>query len=175
MILDGESKKWYSIPVKLLNSTEKDDFMESKRTEELVTLFERVMNRYLASERKPYRYGERILYRSEIHTVDAIGRNRDINITGLAAEQGVTKGAVSQMIDRLVKKGLVVKTVLSRSDTEVALNLTEDGEKVFAMHQDQHREMFEYMNHTLSDISERDIQIFSDIMNRLNIYLEDQD
>lgn len=147
--------------------------MEDEKTALVVHTFEKVMNSYLATEKRPHDYGVGFsLYRSEIHTIDVVGRQEQINITELAQTLGVTKSAASQMIDRLVKKGLVVKTILTKSDTEVALTLTTVGQKVFRAHQESHRMFFSYIKETLSTVSDCDISAFLDIMEKLSAFID---
>ena len=50
----------------------------------------------------------------------------------LAKYMGATKGTVSQTIQSLVKKGLVVKGARSADSRSVALQLTEQGEKLLS-------------------------------------------
>ena len=79
-----------------------------------------------------------LMHAKEIHTVQAIGRHSGINVTKLAEKAGVTKGAVSQTINKLVKKGLVRKTHLPGNDKEVVLELTDTGEIGFKNHEKFH-------------------------------------
>ena len=79
-----------------------------------------------------------LMHAKEIHTVQAIGRHSGINVTKLAEKAGVTKGAVSQTINKLVKKGLVRKTHLPGNDKEVVLELTDLGEIGFKNHEKFH-------------------------------------
>ncbi|MDU1389686.1 MAG: helix-turn-helix domain-containing protein, partial [Eggerthella sp.] len=66
---------------------------------------ERVLHKYMQLEEMPFTYGDGIrLTQREIHAIDAIGENPDVNITQLAEMQGVTKAAMSQMIYRLLDK-----------------------------------------------------------------------
>lgn len=147
--------------------------MEDEKTALVVHTFEKVMNSYVATEKRPHDYGVGFsLYRSEIHTIDAVGRDEQVNITELAQMLGVTKSATSQMIDRLVKKGLVDKTILSKSDTEVALTLTTMGQTVFRAHQESHRMFFAYIKESLSTVSECDIDAFLDIMEKLRAFID---
>jgi DNA-binding MarR family transcriptional regulator len=132
------------------------------------------MNKYSATEKKPLDYGVGcLLYRAEIHTIDAVGGHTQINITGLSNYLGVTKSAVSQMIDKLVKKGMVYKQVLSKSDTEVALSLTENGKKVYAGHAAYHKNFYHDIDQILSAVPEEDIKVFCEIMNKLDSLLGD--
>ena len=145
-------------------------------TNAVIHSFEMVMSKYAASEKKPHHYGtEQLLYRSEVHTIDAIGKYDKINVTDLASYLGVTKGAVSQMIDKLIKKDMVNKTVLSSSDTEVALSLTSKGEMVFEGHNEYHRNFYRQIEQELESVSEDDIQVFLNIMNSLNTILSEKE
>jgi DNA-binding MarR family transcriptional regulator len=98
-------------------------------------MFHRVMNKMKRIEQKPRRFGtDFLLYPSEIHTIEAIGRNAGINVTALAALQGVTKGAVSQIVQKLVKKGMVVRMKDEMSDREVLLKLSDTGKIAYQAH-----------------------------------------
>lgn len=147
--------------------------MGNSKSEAAIHAFRNVMDLYAASEKKPRDYGTGcILYRSEIHTIDAIGKHSHINVTGLSAFLGITKSAVSQMIDRLINKGMVTKTVLSKSDTEVALALTEKGEKVFRGHMEDHQKLYSYVDEMLNQIPSKDIAIFCRIMKKLEEFIQ---
>lgn len=62
---------------------------------------EKITHKYMSIEKKKRYYDSNILLTcSEIHTIDAIGSNYNVNITHLASLQGVTKGAVSQMVHK---------------------------------------------------------------------------
>ncbi|EFK05222.1 transcriptional regulator, MarR family [delta proteobacterium NaphS2] len=83
---------------------EKGDFQELREA------FIRIVAKYRILEKRPQDYGiGEVLHPSEIHTIEMIGKNPGINVTGLAGRLGVTKGAVSQLIKKLENKGLVSK------------------------------------------------------------------
>lgn len=149
--------------------------MESSKAESTIHLFLSVMNRYIASEKRPCDYGVGcILYRSEIHTIEAIGKHKQINVTELSSYLSVTKSAISQMIDKLIKKEMVDKKVLSKSDTEVALTLTPKGEIVYYKHEKYHRKFYDYVEQMLSTVSESDMAVFFDIMNQFDTFLDEK-
>ena len=105
-------------------------------------MFHRIMNKMNRIEQKPRRFGtDFLLYSSEIHTIQAIGRNAGINVTALAALQGVTKGAVSQILQKLVKKGMVVRMKDEMSDREVLLKLSDTGKIAYQAHADFHSQI----------------------------------
>lgn len=109
--------------------------MKKSNLIEINELFFKIINTYNEIERKPYSYGTDILlHPSEVHTIEAIYINKNINITKLAKIQGITKGAVSKMVKKLVEKNLVEKNISPDTENEVILNLTKDGEKVYTGH-----------------------------------------
>lgn len=108
---------------------------------ELTKLMERVVHKYNQWEGKKRTYGtDQLLSRAEIHTIAAVGDHPNINITALAEVLGISKGAASQMIYKLVDKGCIVKKVSPESDTEVVLNITEEGRKNYDAHMEYHRQ-----------------------------------
>ena len=98
--------------------------------------FIKLVNRYNEIESQPFFYGtDTLLYTSEVHTIEAIGNNPDVNITQLAKLQGITKGAISKRIQKLIQKDLVTKSFAPQSENEVVLNLTNKGIKAFKGHE----------------------------------------
>lgn len=123
------------------------DFIEISR------LMERTIHKYIQVEKMKRYYGSDILLsRSEIHTIAAVGDYPNINITALAKFLGITKGASSQMIYRLVDKGLIIKQISPNSDTEVCLTLTEKGKVAYAKHQEYHKDADDKVFKILTDM-----------------------
>lgn len=101
----------------------------------LSRLMERTMHKYIQVEKQPREYGPGIiLTQTEIHTIAAIGDRPGINVTELSKLRGVTKGAASQLVYKLVDKGYVIKQTSQNSDTEVCLNLTDTGKIAYEKH-----------------------------------------
>jgi len=145
-------------------------------TEAMIHKFERVMNKYNKSEKKPRYYGTAdLLYRAEVHTIDAIGRNNKINVTALAQYLGITKGAVSQMVDKLIKKGMVNKKMVSATENEVSLELEEKGDYVYKGHKEYHKELYSEISKQLNYLSAENIETFSDILSKLESFLDKND
>lgn len=148
--------------------------MPDLSTIELMILkFENVMNKYNALEKKPRYYGTKdLLYKSEVHTIEAIGKNSGINVTELAQYLNITKGAVSQMIDKLIKKNLVLKTPVS--ETEVSLSLTQNGILVFKGHEEYHKGFYGEISHELKRLSPKNLETYFNILNILDKFLDEK-
>lgn len=75
------------------------DFLESiELIEEVIHLYNRIENK-----KKDFGLGYEMSMK-EIHTIQYIGDCPGINLKTLAEKQGVSKGAASQMITRLMQK-----------------------------------------------------------------------
>jgi DNA-binding MarR family transcriptional regulator len=97
----------------------------------LIDLFLKILHLYSVIGRKPKDYGTGdLLYFTETHTITMVGKNREINMTQLAEMMGVTKGAISQTIRKLVSKNLILKSN-SNNKKEFNLKLSEKGQIVF--------------------------------------------
>lgn len=116
---------------------------------------ERVIHKYNQWESKKRTYGtDTLLSKAEIHTIAAVGAHPGINITTLANTLGITKGAASQMIYKLVDKGAIKKKGSPNSDAEVVLTLTEAGQKNYAIHNEYHRQTNDETIQLLRDMPE---------------------
>ncbi|MFC2005249.1 MarR family winged helix-turn-helix transcriptional regulator [Chloroflexota bacterium] len=115
-----------------------------------------------------------LMHTKEIHTAQAIGRHSGINITKLAEQAGVTKGAVSQTINKLVRKGLVRKTHAPGNEKEVILELTDLGWVGFQNHEKFHMDTLDiarqYYGDQLKSKLERINLAVDDIYKMLNEY-----
>jgi DNA-binding MarR family transcriptional regulator len=110
----------------------------------LVDLFLKILHLYSVIGRKPKDYGTGdLLYLTEIHTITVVARNREINMTRLAEEMGVTKGAISQTIRKLVSKNYILKSN-SINRKEFNLTLSEKGNIVLKGQESVKREIFEF-------------------------------
>ena len=122
---------------------------------ELAWLMERAIHKYTQFEKKPQEYCNGLtLTQPEIHTVAIIGDQEGINVTKLAGLRGITKGAASQMIYKLVDKELVEKRVSPNSDSEINLYLTKKGKKARAEHRKRHEDLNRKFEALVKDIPE---------------------
>ncbi len=69
----------------------------------------------------------RRIYPSEVHLLLEVAAHPEATATELAAGLGVTKGAVSQTVTRLVRKGLLLKTRPPEGGNTLRLELTSAG------------------------------------------------
>ena len=75
--------------------------------------------------------GERV-YPSEAHLMLLMDRDPALNATGIADRLGLTKGAVSQTLSRLKKKGMLIKERDTTRKNELILTFTGRGRRAVA-------------------------------------------
>jgi len=108
----------------------------------LRALLTALATKFVVLERRPLVLdrGE-ALSASELHVVEAIGADRATTVTGLCRLFGVTKGAISQVVGKLSRRGYVEKARNPDFGKEILLSLTAKGRRAFTVHEAFHRAM----------------------------------
>ncbi len=102
----------------------------------------RVLNKSASNEKKPRHFGvDEELHASEIHMVMLIGDNPGVHGAELARISGVTRGAISQIVSKLEKKGLVKKVEDSENSLKKVPVLTNKGKVAYYAHEQYHEEL----------------------------------
>lgn len=110
----------------------------------LIDLFLKILHLYSVIGRKPKDYGTGdLLYVTEIHTITMVGKNKEINMTQLADMMGVTRGAISQTIRKLVNKKLILKSNTTNRK-EFSLRLSDKGNIVYKGQEAFQKELFTF-------------------------------
>ena len=107
----------------------------------ILTQFMRIKKKFDKIENMSIDIGDgKKLYPSELHVVEVIGNNYANTVTEISKKFGITKGAVSQVVLKLLEKGLISKERNKDYGKEIILSLTEKGSKAFKimdkLHQD---------------------------------------
>ena len=77
---------------------------------------------------------------SEAHCIEYIGKNADSNVTKLAESFYVTRGAISRMTKKLIKKGIIESYQKPDNKKEIYFRLTEEGKAINKIHDEMHKE-----------------------------------
>ena len=105
-----------------------------------------------------------VIHDSEIHLVGTVIKNPGIHITGLAKCLGVTKGAVSEMVAKLVKKGLLTKNPSPRNLSVVEVAATPNGRTAHEAHLYFHEMIDGMVKKELAGASEAQVKIIYDFL-----------
>lgn len=112
------------------------------------------------------------LYPSEFHIIEALGNNRGNNVTELSHSFQITKGAVSQVVNKLHDKGFVNKERNKDYGKEVILSLTPKGQNTFMILNKQHEKMGKEFISYLGNFKSEEIDSFIQILNKIEEYID---
>jgi len=121
-------------------------------------------------ERQPHTFGQAgTLSPSEIHTIDAIGIDAPVLMSELATRLGVTKGAITQLVQRLEGKNLVARTAHPEDARSTLLSLTSLGEEAYKAHLAVNLQFYDRLQ---SKLTSEEIAAFEKSLVILNDMLE---
>ncbi|MDV2480707.1 winged helix DNA-binding protein [Methanoculleus sp. Wushi-C6] len=136
----------------------------------------RVLNKMNAHEKSPRDFGSGdLLYCSEIHTIMAIGKNPDINLTNLSRLLGISRSAITQMIRRLAAKDLVVKQKDPANAKEVLVRLTPHGTVAYLGHEQHHAKIYAQVHRRLGDPSDAEIDLILRFLTAIEDAVDEHD
>ncbi|MEX3622903.1 MarR family winged helix-turn-helix transcriptional regulator [Viridibacillus arvi] len=124
--------------------------------EMMETIYE--LSRHISSyESIPRKYGtDDDLFMVEAHTINLIGDKTQTNISELSRLTNKTKGALSQMVDRLIKKDMLTKTKNPLDNREVIIQLTNKGKVVYDFHKELDKVNYRELLKGLEQFNEED-------------------
>ncbi len=125
-----------------------------ERISVLVEIITRIIHRAVRIEGEPVNigYGD-LLYSSEIHLIAMAGMYPGSNLSTIASQLGVTKGAVSQIVSRLEQKGYITRSREEGDSRNFSLVLTEKGNNALLWHQGLHECI---LHHLISGLNRDD-------------------
>ena len=102
----------------------------------------------------------------ELRTLEVIlkseksGNNNSTNIAGVL---GITLGTLTSNIDRLIKKGLVIREKLEGDKRTTVLKLTIKGKKVLKDYENEHLKI---IRNALKNLSAKEIAVLESLLNK---------
>ena len=109
---------------------------------------------------------------SETHCIDSIGRQEQPNVTKIAEQMKMTRGAISKMTKKLADRGLIEKYTLESNKKEVYFKLTAQGMELFKEHEKRHRLWEKRDMEFLSRYPKEELCVLIQFMKEFNEYLE---
>ena len=147
---------------------------KAKAGKDIMELFIKAVHNYNALEKLPCKTGTKHdLYHSERHFLDTIGDHPGMNITEFAAESGITKGAISQVVKKLETKGFARRYKSSDNDKEVFIELTRDGRDIYIQHKKKNEETLRPLIKELEKYQEDKIDFLLAMFTWINSYLDE--
>ncbi len=110
-------------------------------------------------EKQIRNYGTDVqLSSSEIYLIKCISENVNCNVTMLAELTEVSKAAISQMIKKLEKKGMIIIGYDRENRSRYQINLTDKGIAANTVHLNLNQEVFESIYNLLADYNDNEVE-----------------
>ncbi|MBC1937018.1 MarR family transcriptional regulator [Listeria grandensis] len=109
---------------------------------------------------------------SEVHCIEYMEENADSNVTILADSCYMTRGAISKMTKKLIKKGLIESYQKPDNKKEIYFRLTAQGKKVYKIHDDLHNEFKERDKVVFEEVTEEQFDSMLRFVDRYSKHLD---
>ena len=139
-----------------------------KRFNKLAQTLVRVLNKFTENEKQPRYFGvPELMHASEIHMVMLIGDNPGVHGAELARVAGVTRGAISQIVAKLEKKGLVKKIEDPGNSLKKVPVLTNKGKVAYYAHEQYHEEMDRDLYAYVNRLTDEQVTVIENFLREL--------
>ena len=118
-------------------------------------------------------YKDLKFYPSEIHLMLLIDDGQDSNATGMAEKLGVTKGAISQNLSRLERKGVIEKNKDPYNKNEITVAFTPLGEQVLERYRSVRAAVLQHHARHLASFSESEREVIDRFLSQVEAILGD--
>lgn len=134
----------------------------------LIEIFDEGWRLVYEYDKMPHQFYGEMLYQSESHTIQFIGKNPGTTMTALAKAMNKTPSACSQMIHKLQKKGWVEQRRNSENCREYLLDLTKSGWEIFEKHERFDQACYEEECRSLDGFTDEELQTYIRVQSVLN-------
>jgi len=108
----------------------------------------------------------------EIHCVDLIERIKDVNVTKISKAFRMTRGAISKLIKRLIKAGIIEAYQKPENKKEIYYKLTDTGRTIFLKHEEMHKDRISRDSLLFSQLSENEKNSLLEIFEKIDVKLK---
>lgn len=110
---------------------------------------------------------------SQIHCISVVGDVVDANVSRIASELAMTTGAITKMCTKLLQQGYVERYQSPGNQQKIYYRLTEEGQRVYHIHQRIHDKVYEDRRSVLSHYNEEEKLIILKFLNEMNEIMSD--
>ncbi|MGG2091498.1 MarR family transcriptional regulator [Bacillus sp. S13(2024)] len=111
---------------------------------------------------------------SEVHCIESIEKNRDTNVTKLAKALYMTRGAISKLTKKLIKKGLIESYQKPDNKKEIYFRLTEQGKIIYDIHEELHKEFQERDKVIFEKVTEKQFDSMLNFVEKYSKHLDEE-
>lgn len=146
--------------------------MIEQRKEMLESIF-RLSKKFFEAMKQPNKFGtDKLLYSSEIHTLDMIGKHPGITVTELADRQGISKSALPKIIHKLIQKDLIYRYQETGNKKNILLELTGKGRVAVQHHFEFHETFDSGIMEKINLLTPEEYLFLNNILEELEQYMD---
>jgi Transcriptional regulators len=109
---------------------------------------------------------------SEVHCIEYIAKNPDSNVTKLAESFYMTRGAISKITRKLIKKGIIESYQKPDNKKEIYFRLTTQGRAVNNIHEELHKEFQARDKAVFEQVTEEQFDMMLNFVEKYNRHLD---
>lgn len=109
---------------------------------------------------------------SEVHCIEYIGSNVDTNVTKLSEYFYMTRGAMSKLTKKLMKKGVIESYQKPDNKKEIYFRLTEQGKEVYKTHEKLHKEFQDRDKAIFEQVTEKQFDSMLNFIEKYSSHLD---
>lgn len=111
---------------------------------------------------------------SEIHTIAAIGDLAEPNVTQIAKNMNVTRGAISKITKKLLEQNLIESYQRDDNKQKIFFRLTSSGQFLYDEHEKRHNLWLKRDHAFINQFDSETVEQVENFMKAFNDYLETQ-
>lgn len=112
------------------------------------------------------------LHLAEVHCIDWIGMVDDANVTKIARQMSLTRGAISKISKKLLAKGLIERYQRPENNKEIYFRLTAEGEDVYNEHKKCHSQAKQEKLCLLATYSGEEQAVILSFLSNINMLID---
>ncbi|AYU55817.1 MarR family transcriptional regulator [Staphylococcus debuckii] len=111
---------------------------------------------------------------TEVHCIEAIEENTNPNVRRLAETLYMTRGAISKLTRRLIKKELIESYQKEDNKKEIYFKLTDSGKAIYDTHEQLHAKFQKRDEKVFEEMDEAQYQAMMNFINQYRNHLDQE-
>ncbi|MCB2338954.1 MarR family transcriptional regulator [Clostridium estertheticum] len=142
------------------------------KDEQVIMGFRDILNKIVSLNKPKMKDSLKGFKSSEVHCIEYIGRNVDSNVTKLAESFYMTRGAISKLTKKLIKKSIIESYRKPDNKKEIYFRLTEQGKVINKVHEELHKEFQERDKSVFEQVTEEQFDIILSFIAKYSNHLD---
>ncbi len=146
--------------------------MNMNKAEHIIKGFSDVYNKMVSLNKFKMEDSLKEYTSSEVHCIEYIGENVDSNVTKLAESFYMTRGAISKITKKLIKKGAIESYQKPDNKKEIYFRLTKQGQETYKIHEGLHKEFQQRDKVVFDQVTEEQLDMMLNFMKKYSRHLD---